>query len=157
MKRRDILSSADHSSGMTVPEGYFDDFARKMTASLPEQPWEKAGDSDVSRHILTPTRTLWNTVRPYVYMAAMFAGIWCMMKMFDFMRPADSTTLGLEGNPRLTAAVSNPSYLNDYILNSSTEFDDMESSIFDDLYNEGFTPVSIMTEDEDYDTTANYN
>lgn len=148
MKPQDILSNVNHRSGMTVPEGYFEEFAARMTASLPEQPWEKADNAQDKSYIL-PHKTLWNTVRPYVYMAAMFAGVWCMMKMFDFMRPA-SSPLGLEGNPTLAAAVSNTTYVNDYLLNSSAEFDDMDSGLYDDLYNEGFSPVSLMTdEDED--------
>lgn len=47
-----------------VPEGYFEGFTSDLMSRLPEK--EK---SDVFR-----TPTLWEKVRPWVYMAAMFVG-----------------------------------------------------------------------------------
>ena len=37
---KDILTKAARNDGMTVPDGYFDDFAARMAASLPEMEWE---------------------------------------------------------------------------------------------------------------------
>ena len=67
-------------SGFKVPENYFADFNTKMMESLPKPN-------------LTPQvkPSLWVRVRPYVYMAAMFAGIWCMMRVFNDMSGATST------------------------------------------------------------------
>lgn len=56
----------------TVPEGYFKSFKDRMMSSLPEYP-EKPKHKDL---------TVWQRVKPYVYLAAMFAGIWCMMQIF---------------------------------------------------------------------------
>lgn len=56
----------------TVPEGYFTSFKERMMNSLPEYP-EKPKE---------PSLTVWQRIRPYVYLAAMFAGIWCMMQIF---------------------------------------------------------------------------
>lgn len=64
----------------TVPEGYFKSFKDRMVSSLPEYP-EKPRPKDIS---------LWHRVRPYIYLAAMFAGIWCMMQIFH--RVSTSTT-----------------------------------------------------------------
>ena len=61
---------------MTVPEGFFEDFVAKMEAMLPERP-----EAEQPRRI--EHRTTWQRVRPYVYMAAMFAGIWCMLEMYN--------------------------------------------------------------------------
>lgn len=58
--------------GWTVPEGYFDNFYAEMEKKLPE--YRQAPKA--------PTLSMWHRVRPYVYMAAMFAGIWLMMKVF---------------------------------------------------------------------------
>lgn len=55
-----------------VPEGYFESFKERMLSSLPDYP-EKPRQPDM---------TLWQRIRPYVYLAAMFAGIWCMMQIF---------------------------------------------------------------------------
>ena len=76
----DILSKLGKDSGFKVPENYFADFNTKMMESLPKPN-------------LTPQvkPSLWVRVRPYVYMAAMFAGIWCMMRVFNDMSGATST------------------------------------------------------------------
>ena len=36
-KDKDILGKVNRREGMTVPEGYFDDFTAKMISSLPEK------------------------------------------------------------------------------------------------------------------------
>ncbi len=70
-KKTPILDEIGRKHGMKVPENYFADFAGKMADSLPE------------REIQLPEQpTLWLRVKPWIYMAAMFAGIWLMMKMF---------------------------------------------------------------------------
>ena len=76
----DILSKLGKDSGFKVPENYFADFNTKMMESLPKPN-------------LTPQvkPSLWVRIRPYVYMAAMFAGIWCMMRVFNDMSGATST------------------------------------------------------------------
>ena len=59
-------------SGMKVPEGYFADLQKNIMESLP--PYKKAEPRiEMSR---------WQRVKPYVYLAAMFCGIWLMMKVF---------------------------------------------------------------------------
>lgn len=141
MKYQDILSEADHQSGMTVPEGYFDDFVKRMEASLPPQEWERPQHE---KHMVS-NRSFWQKVRPYVYMAAMFAGIWCMMKMFDLMRPSQNY-IGLDTNPSLAEAVSDPTYVNDYFLANFDDMGDMHSAFYDDLYEEGFEPSELTEE-----------
>ena len=59
------------SAGMSVPEGYFDSFAKNMEARLPYR--EEIENPQAVAEAERP-RTLWQKVRPYVYMAAMFAG-----------------------------------------------------------------------------------
>lgn len=115
---------------MTVPDGYFEDFAARMTASLPEREWEKPQPKVLPRSI-------WQRVRPYVYLAAMFMGVWCMMKMFDLMR-SDSTGLSIENNPVMTAALGNDNFINDYFINEG-EVSDYQ--LMEDLYETGFDPA----------------
>ena len=67
-----LINKYGKDSGMKVPEGYFHDLEQHIMASLP--PYEKKKHTvDVSR---------WQRVKPYVYLAAMFCGIWLMMKVF---------------------------------------------------------------------------
>lgn len=129
MKGQDILSKIDHQSGMTVPDNFFEDFNKRMIEVLPEQSWEKS-----SPRIMP--RSLWSRVRPYVYMAAMFLGIWCMMKTFDLMR--GDVPVSVEKNTQLMSAINNDAFFNDYCSPAVSE-----SDIYDDLYDEGFDPASL--------------
>lgn len=127
----DIFNKASHRSGMTVPEGYFADFRKRMTVSLPEQPWEKVA--------IPQKRTRWQIIRPYVYLAAMFVGIWCMLQMFDLMRTPASYEFS--SNSSLMSAIDNDSFYFDYLTSSADD-----SELYDELYEEGFDPASINAE-----------
>ena len=73
MKQEDkIKEVAGKGSPFRVPDNYFESFKADLMSKLPEYP-EKPEVQKVS---------VWHRVRPYVYLAAMFAGIWCMMKIF---------------------------------------------------------------------------
>lgn len=124
-----VLDTINHRDGMTVPPGYFEDFASRMAESLPVQPWEEGAPN------ILPKRTVWQAIRPYVYLVAMFLGVWCMMKMFDFIHP--SSLSSFSNNPVVTAALGNDAFYNDYMLNESEISDE---DLMDDLYETGFTP-----------------
>ncbi len=128
MENKDILSKINRRTGMTVPEGYFDDFARRMAASLPEQEWER-GDASETVSDVAPRRSVWHAIRPYVYMAAMFAGIWLMMSLFDHIRPA--TTLNIDSNPVLAEAIGNDAFINEYFLDNA-DSDELLDDIWSD-------------------------
>lgn len=65
---RKILDEIGGKSGFKVPENYFENMSARITEQLPERELPKP-------EIVTP----WQRVRPYLYMAAMFVGIWLMM------------------------------------------------------------------------------
>jgi hypothetical protein len=81
MKREDstILTKYGKNPGFKVPENYFDDFNQRMADMLP----------DVE---ITPVAepTMWQRVKPYLYMAAMFAGVWCMISVFNHFTPSSN-------------------------------------------------------------------
>lgn len=133
---KDILDKVNRNDGLSVPDGYFDDFAAHMAASLPKREWE-----DESARVMP--KSLWQRVRPYVYLAAMFMGVWCMMKMFDLMRP-DAGGLTFDSNPVVAAAVGNDYFVNDYVLSQG---DVSEYMLMEDLYETGYVPA-----DYDYAT-----
>lgn len=118
--QNDILTKIGRNDGMTVPEGYFDDFIARMQNSLPdkEEPKPEKGNA------------IWLKMRPYVYMAAMFAGIFCMMKMFSMMK-SSSTDLNIDNYPALTATLESSDY--DFFY----QVDDRD--IIEDIYNDGFS------------------
>ena len=55
-----------------VPEGYFAQMMTEVEGKLPAQPQEQ-------RYV---EMTRWQKLKPYVYLAAMFLGIWVMMNVF---------------------------------------------------------------------------
>ena len=112
----DILTKLDRRDGMTVPDGYFEDFAARMSAMLPERP-----EAESTVRILERP-TLWTRIRPYVYMAAMFAGVWCMLKMFTLMSGADGHN-AIDSNPILAEAVSDEGFINEYVIDDINQWD----------------------------------
>lgn len=117
------------TDGMTVPEGYFEQFVPRMMAQLPERPELAAGTVDVPR-------TLWQKVRPYVYMAAMFAGVWCMLKMFTMI--SGIGTEPMETNPIIAEAFGNDAFISQYMMQDMSQWD-----LYDELIDEGFTPAAL--------------
>lgn len=134
-KEKDILNKVGKNDGIRVPEGYFEDFAEKMMAMLPEKE-EKQEPSNNMR--------IWLRIRPYAYMAAMFAGIFCMMKMFDMMRSPNSD-LNIDNYPAVTAAI-NSGELDNVIMNGVDDSDIIES-----LYETGFSAEEIYTYEDSID------
>ena len=108
-EKNDILSTIGKDSGFKVPENYFNDFAEKMAKSLPDQEIQP---------IPQPTR--WQRVRPFVYMAAMFAGIWCMMQIFNGISSKDKGIY----NPEIVAGFQNEANVDDFMLHGDvSEYD----------------------------------
>lgn len=134
-----MLDRIDRQSGMTVPDGYFEQFAAQMKASLPEQPWEKESVTDGPN--IMPARSLWQRVRPYVYMAAMFAGIWLMMNV--------STLIGTGGDVPASSTASSSPTIAQLMDEGESEFSDYAIEtidpvdLYDALYEDGFQPVNL--------------
>jgi len=79
MKQEDstILNKYGKDAGFKVPENYFADFNQRMTEMLP--------DVEITPVNVKPT--MWQRIKPLVYLAAMFAGLWCMMTVFSHFTP----------------------------------------------------------------------
>lgn len=100
--------------GWSVPEGYFDNVFKEIEAKLPDTP--------VRPHYVEMTR--WQRFKPYVYLAAMFAGIWLMMQVFH--TAAGDSTLSLDNPPAQVAmAMAEPEIVDSYYLPAS--MDDLEA------------------------------
>lgn len=130
-KQPDILTKLGRHDGMTVPEGYFESFAARMAEALPERP-------ELTDPAVAP-RTLWQRVRPYVYMAAMFAGVWCMLKMFALM--SGSPAQPLDTNPIIAEAMGNDAFVNEYVIDDLSQWD-----LYDDMMDEGIAPAALAAD-----------
>lgn len=125
------LGLKNSTAGMDVPEGYFEDFAARMAASLPDRA-EAERPEQLSAAVKS---SFWRRVRPYVYMAAMFAGIWLMLQMFAMMGGMSSKLKPMEQNAVLAEALSNDDFMFDYLYDDYSTYE---------LYDEVIDP------DEDY-------
>lgn len=135
--KEDILTTRlGRNDGMTVPDGYFDTFSRRMMASLPERPEIE------SAKIEFKPRTNWQKLRPYVYLAAMFTGIWCMLKMFTMMGGMGNENSHVDSNPVLADALSSPDFFDDYISTDINQWD-----LLDEMADEGFDPAALGDDD----------
>lgn len=71
MTEDDLKLKCGKTNPFKVPEGYFEDFERKLMERLPEQlEHEEAAEADDNH-----TVTLWQRVKPWFYMAAMMGGM----------------------------------------------------------------------------------
>ena len=112
MKQEDstILKKYGKDPGFKVPENYFADFNRRMAEMLP--------DVEITPVDVKPT--MWQRVKPLVYMAAMFAGLWCMMSIFSHFTP--------QGNMDNVRAVAEKLYddkgnVDDFIMSGVSDYD----------------------------------
>ena len=88
MKQEDsLLEKYGKDSGMKVPEGYLAELQANIMESLPPY---------VSQPVV-PELSRWQRVKPYIYLAAMFCGIWLLMKVFHTV--SDPLTLNLDNPP----------------------------------------------------------
>ncbi len=143
----DILGKIKGNDGISVPEGYFADFAARMTASLPERP-EIESDGTV----VAMPRTFWQKIRPYTYMAAMFAGVWCMLKMFSLMSsPADP--LSIESYPELAYSLGDEQFMKEYVADELNQWD-LIDELSDDYVDLDSLP---MPDDNDIDGESIHN
>ena len=71
-KEDNILKKAGTGNPFRVPEHYFDNFTKELMGKLPEkEPLPYSTEL-----------TLWQRVKPWVYMAAMFCGIMLNVRIF---------------------------------------------------------------------------
>ena len=71
-KEDNILRKAGTGNPFRVPEHYFDNFTKELMGKLPEK--------EPLPYSLEPT--LWQRVKPWIYMAAMFCGIMLSVRIF---------------------------------------------------------------------------
>lgn len=108
MKHEDstILKKYGKNPGFKVPENYFDDFNKRMADMLP--------DVEITPVDVKPT--MWQRVKPLVYMAAMFAGVWCMLSVFSHFT---DTGNGLRINQVAEKLQDDKGNLDDFIMSGS--------------------------------------
>ncbi len=132
---------AGSESGFRVPEGYFPKAFAKISASLPER----------KPALPEPRSSVWQRVKPFVYLAAMFAGIWCMMQMFHIA--SQQPSVSLDNPPAVFAQVADSDdFLGSY---TSAGYED-DYQLEEDLATQ-YGSIDEFIEDFDYQLEDKYN
>lgn len=128
MKEEDkLIEKFGRKGPWSVPDGYFDAAREEVMSKLPEYP---ARPKPVAM-------SKWQRLKPYVYLAAMFAGIWCMMQVFNHV--SGDATLKITETTEKFASNGSPNKEKELMIVPTTlsdvefieEFDDQYESIED--------------------------
>lgn len=136
-----LINKYGKDSGMKVPEGYFEAVYAEINAKLPEyKAIPVVGDM-----------SLWQRVKPYVYLAAMFAGIWLMMKVFhDTTRVGD---MSLENPPAQVALAMADNNIHDEFVTPDYSPDfELEDKVIGD-----YTDIKDFERDFGYSIDSRYD
>ena len=137
---------AKPSAGYKVPEGYFESFSQRMEQILPERP-------EITREQQPEVdRTFWQKIRPYVYMAAMFAGIWLMLNMFTLFG-GKGNLQPVEQNAVLAKALSTDEFLYDNVYNDMSAWDLVDDMLDAGELEEDWEVIDLDEQTADFDTT----
>ena len=139
-EKKDILSEINRRDGMTVPDGFFEKFVADMEQKLPYR-----AEAEESRVLKAP-KTTWEKIRVYAYLAAMFAGIWCMLKMFTMMTPG-GVDLSIDRNHILTDALSDENFVYEYIIDDMNQREIIDEMFEDSISIDDMTPVDSLFPD----------
>ena len=71
-KEDNILRKVGTKNPFRVPENYFEDFTQELMSKLPEK----------ETMPISPEPTIWQRVKPWLYMTAMFMGIMLSVRIF---------------------------------------------------------------------------
>ncbi len=126
----EILKGLGKDPGFKVPENYFEEFNKRMLDSLPEK--------EIKTQVIEKP-SMWVRVRPYVYAAASFAGIWCMITVFNQVNGTNDNKIG-----EIASKMQTEDNAEEFMMNGgATEYDIM-------TYQD-----SVMMDAEDQDTKLN--
>lgn len=70
-EEKNLLEKCGKKNPFTVPEGYFESFTDKLMEQLPEKESQEV-----------PKIGMWQRIKPWVYMAAMFCGLMLSVRVF---------------------------------------------------------------------------
>lgn len=142
MKEEDKLKEKYGTQGpWRVPDGYFEAVRLEITSKLPDYP-----------ELPKPVKlSLWQRCKPYVYLAAMFAGIWLMMNIFH--RVGGMGDLNIDNPPaQLAALMSDPEITE---IHEIVYSDDDDAELIDDVTAQ-YDNIQDFERDFDYQLNPQY-
>jgi len=104
-KEKILLKDIVKVAPFKTPEGYFENFTNGIMSQLPDVVREDSASVNV---------TWWHRVRPIVYMAAMFAGMALMIRLFVGSPATDGVKTYASEGLKLTSSAEIDDYYNYY-------------------------------------------
>ena len=109
-EENNILRKVGTESPFKVPEGYFENFAEELMNRLPEK----------DTAYLQEEPTLWQRVKPWLYMTAMFCGLMLSFRLFIGDAPKEDTSIARTETEEISEeeweVIANSSMTDDYSL-----------------------------------------
>lgn len=136
-----LINTYGRDGGWNVPDGYFENVYKEISEKLPEYP-------QVQRHV---EMTRWQRIKPYAYLAAMFAGIWLMMQIFH--HAAGDMTLNLDNPPEHIAMAMSDSDLYESYFTLPSTISDVE---IEDEVSGQYESIEEFAEDFGYKMEPEY-
>lgn len=92
-----------------VPDGYFDDFANKM------QEYTQGHQSAPTIHVEEPAKrpTMFTRIKPYLYLAAMFGGLFFGIKVFEYSKSLSKPAVTESAATQAQATGGEDDYINE--------------------------------------------
>ena len=120
-EEQDIIKKCGKGNPFTVPEGYFENFTRNLMTQLPETENPSTTEGELS----CPEITIWQRIKPLLYMAAMFIGmIVCARAVLD--TESKSTVDDNEFNFALDYEIKNIEQMTDEELATMVDYTMMD-------------------------------
>lgn len=136
-----LIEKYGRNTGMKVPDGYFESVYDEISAKLPEY-------NHTRRFV---EMTFWQRVKPYVYLAAMFAGIWLMMKVFYIS--SQMGDMSLDNPPeQIVLAMSDASMSEEFATPVSAPDFELEEAVIRD-----YSDIDDFERDFGYKIDARYD
>lgn len=119
--KKQTLAEIGNKVPFKVPENYFSELNDSIMANLPEK------EAPVVEVV-----TMWDKVKPWLYMAAMFFGLFFTIRLITTSTQPNSTNA--EENTASTITSSQQNYWNDVSISEEEFFDYIETQFVDEDY-----------------------
>jgi negative regulator of sigma E activity len=121
-EEQEIIKKCGKGTPFRVPEGYFDDFAKKLMAHLPVED-STMMESESAEPRITP----WQHIKPWIYMAAMFVGMIICVRVVLGVQPENNATDNIGNITALDFDLSDFEQMSDEDLASVVEYTMMDN------------------------------
>ncbi|MDR3267955.1 MAG: hypothetical protein LBT83_02665 [Tannerella sp.] len=121
--KRTKLDELKGTNPFKLPEGYLEELTEQIMSRLPEKPCEE-----------TKVISLYERIRPWLYMAGVFVGLIFLFKVFTLLQPAGENKFQEE--PLYVQTTSPEPILATLMEDDSEYLEYLESDYYNNMYSE---------------------